>query len=192
MNSNCKHCGQTYEVPEGRTPQCPWCPPDEGKNLPKIPKQIGKYEILNQIGAGGMGVVYRARHVELKNTVALKVMVAGEHASEETLLRFQREARSAAALHHPNIAPVFDVGKEEPLYYIIMEYVDGENLDQRARKKISPEEAARITLDVVAHHPNTGGRNRINGNRYVIGRNISIAQGYYGFFFRPPRYVGII
>ncbi|MDP6957695.1 MAG: protein kinase, partial [Planctomycetota bacterium] len=172
MSATCEKCRQTYEVPEGSPPQCPWCPSDQGKNLPKVPKQIGKYEILEQIGAGGMGVVYRARHIELKNTVALKVMIAGEHASEETLLRFQREARSAAALHHPNIAPVFDVGKEEPLYYIVMEHVEGKNLDQRAQTKITPQEAAQITRDVAralsyAHEHNIVHRDVKPGNILV-------------------------
>ncbi len=172
MKSHCEKCNQTYEVAEGMELRCPWCPSKDEKNLPKVPKMIGKYEILEQIGVGGMGVVYRARHIELNNTVALKVMIAGEHASEETLLRFQREARSAAALHHPNIAPVFDVGQVEPLYYIVMEHVDGKNLDQRAKDTLTPEDAARITRDVAralayAHERNIVHRDVKPGNILV-------------------------
>jgi len=121
-----------------------------------MPERIGRYEILGRAGAGGMGVVYRARDLELGRTVALKVVIAGEHATEATIQRFQREARSAAKLSHPGIVRVYDVGTVPPdrpagapIYYFAMEYVDGRPIDKIAHDPgLKPEEAARIARDV--------------------------------------------
>ncbi len=119
-------------------------------------ERIGRYEIKGRAGAGGMGVVYRALDTELNRTVALKVMIAGEHATEATINRFQREARSAAKLSHPNIVRVYDVGQiaserpgGAPIYYFAMELVDGRPVDKVIRDPGLPaRETARITRDV--------------------------------------------
>jgi len=120
------------------------------------PERIGKYEILGRAGAGGMGVVYRARDLDLNRTVALKVMIAGEHATEDTIGRFQREARSAAKLTHPGIVHVYDVGNVPPdrpggapIYFFAMEFVEGRPIDKVARDPgLAPKEAARIASEV--------------------------------------------
>jgi tetratricopeptide (TPR) repeat protein/tRNA A-37 threonylcarbamoyl transferase component Bud32 len=110
------------------------------------PEKVGKYEILGRAGAGGMGVVYKARDRELDRIVALKVMIAGEHATAETIQRFQREAKSAARLGHPNIVHVYDVGVDPTgLYYFAMEYIDGSGLDKLIKDQgFEPKAAARV------------------------------------------------
>ncbi|HTL53097.1 MAG TPA: protein kinase, partial [Planctomycetota bacterium] len=89
---------------------------------------IGGCEVLNEIARGGMGVVYRARHVKLDRVVALKVMIAGEAASEGQVKRFLQEARSAARLKHPNIVPIFEVGEVDGQHFFTMEFIEGESL----------------------------------------------------------------
>jgi tetratricopeptide (TPR) repeat protein len=95
-----------------------------------LPPSVGKYKVLGQVGVGAMGVVYRCSQPGLERPVAVKVMVAGRHASSEQILRFQREAWAAAQLTHPNVLQIYDVGSEGDLNYFVMEYVDGWSLDQ--------------------------------------------------------------
>ncbi|MFH0911742.1 MAG: HEAT repeat domain-containing protein, partial [Planctomycetota bacterium] len=86
---------------------------------------FGKYRLLQEVGRGAMGIVYRAYDPDLRREVALKILLAGEGASVETLQRFLREARSAAKLQHPNIVPIHEVGEVEGQYYFTMDYIQG-------------------------------------------------------------------
>ncbi|GEM_PF-3548035 len=88
-------------------------------------ERFGPYEILEELGRGGMGIVYRARHVLLDRPVALKVLVASSGFGTEARKRFFREARTAANLHHTNIVPIFDVGEVEGLCYYAMQLIHG-------------------------------------------------------------------
>lgn len=97
---------------------------------------IGDYEILAEIARGGMGIVYKARQISLNRTVALKVLLSGEHANEEQIKRFKREAESAGSLNHPNIVGVLDVGQINEQYYICMEYIDGIDLNAVCQGKV--------------------------------------------------------
>jgi tetratricopeptide (TPR) repeat protein/predicted Ser/Thr protein kinase len=97
---------------------------------PPLPTTIGKYKVLGRLGDGAMGVVYKCSQPGLGRPVAVKVMVAGRHASAEQIRRFQREAWAAAQLTHPNVLQVYDVGSEGDLNYFVMEYVDGWSLDR--------------------------------------------------------------
>jgi Tol biopolymer transport system component len=90
--------------------------------------RLGPYEVLGPLGAGGMGEVYRAKDSRLGREVAIKVLPAGLSADPERLKRFEREARSASSLNHPNIVTIYDIGAEGGVSYIAMELVKGESL----------------------------------------------------------------
>ena len=92
---------------------------------------IGGYEIAEEIGQGGMAVVYRAYQPQLERWVAVKILQATGASGEEFLARFRREARAIAALRHPNILTIYDYGEEEGIAYIVMEYVPGGTLKTR-------------------------------------------------------------
>ena len=93
--------------------------------------RLGPYEILAPLGAGGMGEVYRARDPRLKRDVAVKVLPFTFSADPERLARFEQEARATAALNHPNILAVYDVGQHDGSPYIVSELLDGETLRAR-------------------------------------------------------------
>jgi serine/threonine protein kinase len=96
-----------------------------------------RYEVLGQLGQGGMGVVYKVRHTVLETILALKVLPAYLMENQDIVARFTREARVVARLNHPNIVRVLDIEKDENLnfYYFVMEYIEGETLGQYVRKK---------------------------------------------------------
>jgi hypothetical protein len=104
-------------------------------------ERVGGYEILSRLGAGGMGIVYRARHVALGRTVALKVL-APRLATPEFERRFEREARALAAIDHPNVVRVFDAGRDGEHLFIAMELVDGRSLERVIDE--APIEPARL------------------------------------------------
>jgi eukaryotic-like serine/threonine-protein kinase len=91
--------------------------------------QVGDYRVLREVGRGGMGVVYEAEQVSLGRRVALKVLPRQVSQDLKTLARFRREARSAAQLHHTNIVPVFEVGKDGDVSYYAMQFIQGQGLD---------------------------------------------------------------
>ncbi len=90
--------------------------------------RLGPYEIVGQLGAGGMGEVYRARDSRLGREVAIKILPAEFSGKRDRMERFEQEARSASALNHPNIITVFDIGSQNNISYIAMEFVDGKTL----------------------------------------------------------------
>ena len=92
---------------------------------------LGRYEITERLGRGGMADVYKARHVRLGTDVAIKVLYSHLVEQEDFLARFEREARAAASLRHPNIVRVFDYEVENELYYIVMDFVDGGTLKEK-------------------------------------------------------------
>jgi Tol biopolymer transport system component len=100
--------------------------------------KLGPYEIQSPLGAGGMGEVYRARDTRLERIVAVKILPANYSADAERLRRFEQEARAAAALNHPNILAIFDIGSEGGAPYIVSELLEGDTLRERMREGILP------------------------------------------------------
>jgi serine/threonine protein kinase len=96
--------------------------------------RLGPYKIISPLDAGGMGEVYRAKDTRLERVVAIKVLPDGVTASPLTRERFQREARAASALNHPNICTIHDVGTDPP--FIAMELLEGETLHQRLQRDL--------------------------------------------------------
>lgn len=95
---------------------------------------LGKYKLLGHIGTGGMSSVYLAEHVQMHDKRAIKVLPRHRVADASYLDRFKREARAIAALNHPNIVRAFDIDNEGDVHYIVMEYVDGDDLQTRVRR----------------------------------------------------------
>ena len=93
--------------------------------------QLGRYEIRSQIGAGGMGEVYRARDTKLGRDAAIKVLPATYSQDAERLQRFEQEAQAAGSLNHPNILAVYDVGEHVGAPYVVSELLEGETLRER-------------------------------------------------------------
>ncbi len=123
---------------------------------------LGNYRVLDTIGAGGMGVVYKGEHIRLRQLVAIKVLppsVGGDEASKLLLMRFYGEVRAIAKMNHPNIVRALDVGdavtgdpRSPHVHYYVMEYVEGQNLEDhvRARGPLPPQEACALACQVAA------------------------------------------
>ncbi len=115
----------------------------------KAGSHLGPYEILSPIGAGGMGEVYRARDARLDRTVAVKVLAPALSGNPEYRQRFDREARTVAALSHPNICPVYDIGVHDGADYLVMEYLEGETLAARVAKgPLAIDDALRYAIQI--------------------------------------------
>ncbi len=106
----------------------------------------GRYEIITRIGGGGMALVYKAHDILLNRKVAVKILRQQFVHDEDFIRRFRREAQSAAALSHPNVVSIYDVGQEDETHYIVMEYVEGHNLNEiiQERAPLQIDEAIRI------------------------------------------------
>ncbi|HXJ07068.1 MAG TPA: protein kinase [Candidatus Acidoferrum sp.] len=116
-----------------------------------IGQTIGHYEVIEKIGAGGMGVVYRARDERLNRDVALKVLPPGKLGDDAPRKRFRKEALALAKLNHPNIGTVYDFDTQDEIDFLVMEYIPGETLCQRLAKGTLPEkEWISISLQIAA------------------------------------------
>jgi serine/threonine protein kinase len=122
--------------------------------------QVRGYEILGELGRGGMGVVYKARQINLDRVVALKMILAGVHGGSQQRARFRVEAEAAARLQHPNIVSIYEVGEQDGRPYCAMEYVAGGSLARRlATSPQAPQAAARLveTLSRAVHYAHERG-----------------------------------
>jgi len=102
--------------------------------------RLGPYEVVAPIGAGGMGEVYRAKDTRLDRTVAVKVLPEHLSSSAEVRQRFEREAKTISQLSHPHICALYDVGNQDGVEYLVMEYLEGETLAERLLKGALPVE----------------------------------------------------
>src|SRR5207237_7395454 len=101
---------------------------------PVSSKRLGDFELLRELGRGGMGIVYEARQVSLNRKVALKVLSGGLGLTSKAVQRFRREAEAAAKLHHTNIVPIYATGDENGTHFYAMELIDGPSLDHVIRE----------------------------------------------------------
>ena len=119
--------------------------------------RLGPYEIVSELGAGGMGQVFRARDTRLNRNVAVKLLPASLNASAEMRARLEQEARTAGSLNHPNIVSVFDVGETEGIFYVVEELLEGETLRERLSSGAIPslkaiDYAVQIARGLAAAH----------------------------------------
>ncbi|MEM7148150.1 MAG: serine/threonine-protein kinase, partial [Verrucomicrobiota bacterium] len=163
----CPTCGKPMP-PDAPMGVCPYClmaatetsPGDTDPNPASIPafqppkpeelaEKFPELEIIELIGAGGMGAVYKARQTKLDRVVALKILPPGIGADPAFADRFTREAKSLAKLNHPNIVTLYEFGNADDLYFFLMEFVDGVNLRQAmSAGRFTPEEALAIVPPV--------------------------------------------
>jgi serine/threonine protein kinase len=170
-------------------------PPSAGESLPPAvtlptsPAQPGLpaaavpgYEILEELGRGAMGVVYRARQVKLNRIVALKMILAGGHAGADALARFRREAKSLARLQLPNIVQVYEVGEHEGRPFFSLEYCPGGSLDKKLDgTPLPPAQAAQLVETLAramhaAHEAQVVHRDLKPGNVLLQRENPQITQ----------------
>src|SRR5919204_91853 len=177
----CSRCGSEIT---GKSRFCPSCGLDLMATTPVHAIATGQlqemdlvrealaaeYEILEELGRGGMALVYRAKDRHLEREVAIKVLPFSLAFDAEFVERFQREARTAAQLEHPNIIPIYRVGRAGRVIYFVMKYLRGGSLATvvKDRKKLTPPEIRRLLIEAgsARHAPLGGGGGRV----FRIGR----------------------
>ena len=136
--------------------------------------KLGPYEILSQIGAGGMGEVYKARDTRLDRIVAIKVLPAHLADRPDLRERFEREARTIAGLNHPHICTLHDIGRQDGTDFLVMEFLEGETLAKRLMKGPLPvEQVLQYAIEIAdaldkAHHKGVTHRDIKPGNIMLI------------------------
>ena len=154
---SCPQCGRPVEDDAPRR-LCLRCltrmlaapPEQEATATLALPRPFGNYELLAEIGRGGMGVVYRARDLSLGRSVAIKILPGALFGNPQFVLRFREEARATATLRHPNIVAIFNVGEYDGQSFFAMEYIEGETLAARVAQTRPPAREAAALLRTLA------------------------------------------
>jgi serine/threonine protein kinase len=142
--------------------------------------RFGPYEIVSLIAAGGMGEVYRVRDTRLEHTVAIKLLSSHLCADPEANQRFKREGRTISSLNHPNICQLYDVGEQNGINYLVMEYLEGETLAKRLQKSgqkswLTPGMYTQKIQPLLVQVSTSAIASRIGVSRWYAGK---IRQGY--------------
>jgi predicted Ser/Thr protein kinase len=179
----CPRCSSWFsegQVREEFSGICPKCLSESLADAPAVSPleagtRFGGFELLEILGRGGMGVVYKARQTSLDRIVALKVLAPGVAGDPDFAGRFDREAKLLASVNHPNVVQVHDFGREGGVHFLVMEYVDGESLDDAFRRGgLEPARLTRVLRDVAR------GLSRIHGvglvHRDLKPANILLAR----------------
>ncbi len=146
--------------PGERTEDGPRVRPTQENGAAEAPHSFGDYELLEEIGHGAMGVIYKARQKSANRLVALKMILTGRYASPAEVRRFHNEAEAAANLDHPNIVPIYEVGECDGNPYFSMKLIEGGGLDRNAKRyRADPRAAARLVAEVsrAIHHAHQRG-----------------------------------
>jgi hypothetical protein len=131
---------------DGADSEAPTVPPGPAGGEGLAPPDVPGYEVLGELGRGGMGVVYQARHLQLGRLVALKMILAGSHAGAQARARFKAEAEAVARLQHPNVVQIYDVGEHQGLPFLSLEFCPGGSLAERLDgTPLPPRPAAALT-----------------------------------------------
>jgi serine/threonine-protein kinase len=145
------------QLNEAATPEKPSVSPETSAQQNHV---FGDYELLCELGRGGMGVVYKARQISLNRHVAVKMILAGDFASKADIQRFHTEAEAAANLDHPQIVPIYQIGTHRGHHYFSMKLMEGGSLAQiRAQFRLRPREAAQLVYAIsdAVHHAHQHG-----------------------------------
>src|SRR5512136_1940775 len=136
---------------------------DESRADSKPIRQLGDFEIVRELGRGGMGIVYEARQVSLNRKLALKVLSGSLGLTTKAVIRFQREAEAAAKLHHTNIVPIYATGEQDGAHYYAMELIEGPGLDQVITQMREMQKPASQEKETGAASPSADTATRTSG-----------------------------
>src|SRR6201984_3375645 len=159
--------------------------------------RLGPYEILAPLGAGGMGEVYKARDTRLERMVAVKVLPPSLSSSTEMRQRFEREAKTISTLSHPHICALYDVGSQEGVEYLVMEYLEGETLaDRLARGALPLEQTLRYGAEIAealdrAHRQGIVHRDLKPGNVMLTKSGVKLLDFGLAKLVAPPQASGM-
>ena len=153
---SCSRCGRriSADAPQGNCPQCLFdlgVQPEGGMGEEAaLPRAFGDYVLVDEIGRGGMGVIYRARHLPLNRIVAVKMILHGPFANPAFVKRFRAEAEAVATLQHPHIVAIHEVGERDGCHFFSMDLVEGRNLAELVREHPLPAAVSARYLKAIA------------------------------------------